>query len=64
MYPAMAIAASPNAWYAWVSPELVDFDGSRNDNAACKTLIPLGGCKERVVVGHYVGYDRYILIPC
>lgn len=59
MYPAMAVAASPEAWYAWVSPELVAFDEARDDNIACKSLIPLDGCEERVVIGHYVGYDRY-----
>jgi hypothetical protein len=55
----MAVAASPEAWYAWVSPELAAFDETRDDNPVCRTLISLGECDERVVIGHYVGYDRY-----
>ncbi|ORX48576.1 hypothetical protein DM01DRAFT_1309624 [Hesseltinella vesiculosa] len=50
-YPVMAVAASGEAWYAWLSPYLV------SGNPADKpTLIPMGNNK--LIVGHNVGYDR------
>lgn len=49
----MATAASPQAWYSWTSPYL--FGESDHPNH----LIPLGKTgRERIVVGHNVGYDR------
>lgn len=52
-YAVMATAASPTAWYAWISPWLLG-ESERVDH-----LIPLGQRnKERVIVGHNVGYDR------
>lgn len=52
-FAVMACASSPTAWYAWLSPWLLG--KSKND----RQLIPLGDpAKERVVVGHNVGYDR------
>ncbi|MCJ1283957.1 DNA-directed DNA polymerase gamma mip1 [Xylographa opegraphella] len=49
----MACAASPTAWYAWLSPWLMG--ESEND----QHLIPLGNpAAARIVVGHNVGYDR------
>jgi DNA polymerase gamma 1 len=51
-FAVMACAASPTAWYSWISPWLL---GDESD----KHLVPLGNPnKERVVVGHNVGYDR------
>lgn len=52
-FAVMACAASPNAWYSWISPWLL---GETEDPVQ---LIPLGNPqKERIVVGHNIGYDR------
>ncbi|KAK0621488.1 DNA polymerase family A-domain-containing protein [Bombardia bombarda] len=52
-FAVMACAASPDAWYAWLSPWLLG--ETEND----RQLIPLGDpTKARVIVGHNVGYDR------
>ena len=52
-FAVMACASSPSAWYAWLSPWLL---GETTDE---RQLIPLGDpTKERVIVGHNVGYDR------
>ncbi|KHO00711.1 DNA polymerase gamma [Metarhizium album ARSEF 1941] len=52
-FAVMACASSPTAWYAWLSPWLLG--KSKNH----RHLIPLGDpAKERVIVGHNVGYDR------
>jgi DNA polymerase gamma 1 len=52
-FAVMACAASPTAWYAWLSPWLL---GETEDY---RQLIPLGDpTKARVVVGHNIGYDR------
>lgn len=52
-FPVMACAASPTAWYCWISPWLLGESDSE------KHLVPLGDAtKERIVVGHNVGYDR------
>ncbi|KAI9492160.1 DNA polymerase family A-domain-containing protein [Zychaea mexicana] len=51
-YPVMAVAASGEAWYSWTSPYLSGDSDNPNH------LIPLGSGKERIVVGHNVGYDR------
>ena len=52
-FAVMACAASPDAWYAWLSPWLL----GETDNA--RQLVPLGDpSKERIIVGHNVGYDR------
>lgn len=52
-FAVMACAASPTAWYAWISPWLL------GDDKSDRHLIPLGGAqKYRIIVGHNVGYDR------
>lgn len=52
-FAVMACAASPTAWYAWISPWLL----GETENPV--QLIPLGDpTKERIVVGHNIGYDR------
>lgn len=52
-YACMACAASPTAWYAWLSPWLLE-ESERDDH-----LIPLGDpSRERIIVGHNIGYDR------
>lgn len=52
-FSVIACAASPSAWYAWLSPWLLG--ESKND----RQLIPLGDpTKERIIVGHKIGYDR------
>lgn len=49
----MACAASPNAWYSWISPWILD------PTQSPEHLIPLGAPDlPRVVVGHNVSYDR------
>ncbi|MCJ1326516.1 DNA-directed DNA polymerase gamma mip1 [Thelotrema lepadinum] len=52
-FAVMACAASPTAWYAWLSPWLL----GESDND--QHLVPLGKPnKPRIVVGHNIGYDR------
>jgi DNA polymerase gamma 1 len=52
-YAIMACAASPNAWYSWVSPWFI---GETEDP---QQLIPLGdSAVPKVIVGHNVSYDR------
>lgn len=52
-FAVMACAASPSAWYAWLSPWLL------GESAQTKHLVPLGSpSQSRIVVGHNVGYDR------
>ncbi|KAK4115119.1 hypothetical protein N656DRAFT_776196 [Canariomyces notabilis] len=52
-FAVMACAATPEAWYAWLSPWLLG--ETEND----RQLVPLGDpTKERVIVGHNVGFDR------
>ncbi|KAL2257889.1 hypothetical protein VTK26DRAFT_9006 [Humicola hyalothermophila] len=52
-FAVMACAATPEAWYAWLSPWLLG--ETENDHQ----LVPLGDpTRERVIVGHNVGFDR------
>jgi DNA polymerase gamma 1 len=52
-FAVLACAASPNGWYVWISPWLLD------QSADPKQLIPLGDKNvARIVVGHNVSYDR------
>ncbi|KAK7031336.1 POLAc domain-containing protein [Favolaschia claudopus] len=52
-YAIMACAASPSAWYAWVSPWLLN----QSDDPV--QLIPMGDPSvPRIIVGHNVSYDR------
>lgn len=52
-FAVMACAASPTAWYVWLSPWLLGEDENPIQ------LVPLGDpTKERIIVGHNVGYDR------
>lgn len=52
-FAVMACAATPHAWYAWLSPWLL---GETDDT---HQLVPLGDpTAERVIVGHNVGFDR------
>lgn len=52
-FAVMACAASSTSWYAWISPWLV------GESESDRHLIPLGSPgKERIVVGHNIGYDR------
>jgi DNA polymerase gamma 1 len=52
-YPIIAVAASTNAWYCWVSPWLLGLSDSPDH------LVPLGDPDTpKVVIGHNVAYDR------
>ncbi|KAI9274243.1 DNA polymerase family A-domain-containing protein [Sporodiniella umbellata] len=51
-HPTIATAVSEKAWYSWTSPYLLDRTQPKEQ------LIPLGRGKEKIVVGHNVGYDR------
>lgn len=56
-YPVMATAATPNAWYSWLSPVVFD----EPSNPIPVTLIPLfpgKSTRSALVIGHNVGYDR------
>jgi len=52
-YAVIACAMSDEAWYAWISPWVM----GESDEA--DHLIPMGDPnKERIIVGHNIGYDR------
>ncbi|KAI9766335.1 MAG: DNA-directed DNA polymerase gamma mip1 [Geoglossum simile] len=52
-FAVIACAASPTAWYAWLSPWLL------GESESDRHLIPLGDpTVSRIVIGHNVGYDR------
>lgn len=52
-FAVMACAASPTAWYGWLSPWLL---GETENHIQ---LVPLGDpSKPRVIIGHNIGYDR------
>jgi DNA polymerase gamma 1 len=52
-FAVMACAASPTAWYVWLSPWLL------GETDVKTQLVPLGDpTKDRIVVGHNIGYDR------
>lgn len=52
-FACMACAASPTAWYAWISPWLL------GESDTDRHLVPLGDPNlPRIVVGHNIGYDR------
>lgn len=52
-FAVMACAASPNAWYAWISPWLL----GETENP--RQLVPIGSSKKpKIIIGHNVGYDR------
>ncbi|KAK7469280.1 DNA-directed DNA polymerase gamma mip1 [Stygiomarasmius scandens] len=53
-YPIIACAASPNAWYVWLSPWILAPSSNSPEH-----LIPLGPRDvPRIVIGHNVSYDR------
>ncbi|KAI1804414.1 DNA polymerase family A-domain-containing protein [Daldinia bambusicola] len=52
-FAVMACAMSPTHWYAWLSPWLM------GESESDRHLVPLGDpTKERIIVGHNIGYDR------
>ncbi|OTB20381.1 hypothetical protein K445DRAFT_312829 [Daldinia sp. EC12] len=52
-FAVMACAVSSTNWYAWLSPWLL------GESESDQHLVPLGDpTKERIIVGHNVGYDR------
>lgn len=52
-FACMACAASPTAWYAWLSPWLL------GESKSDRHLIPLGNLSTpRIIVGHNISYDR------
>lgn len=59
-YPVMATAATPNAWYSWLSPSIFANDKSPQSGVP-STLIPIATShpdQPKIIVGHNVGYDR------
>lgn len=72
--PILAVAVSTNSWYSWVSERLSsgeDFYGNIQHHTTLDELIPMerrlwsksekvnrNSCKERLIVGHSVSYDR------
>ncbi|KAF5385731.1 hypothetical protein D9757_005495 [Collybiopsis confluens] len=53
-YPIIACAASPNAWYVWLSPWILDPSSNSPEH-----LVPIGPSDtSRLIVGHNVSYDR------
>ncbi|GBC08066.1 hypothetical protein RclHR1_00790016 [Rhizophagus clarus] len=56
-YPLIACAASPTAWYSWISPRLLSNDNEIDCES--KYLVPMGNLKRnRLIVGHNIGIDR------
>ena len=52
-FAVMACAASKTAWYAWLSPWLME------ESESDRHLIPLGNPDQaRIIIGHNIGYDR------
>ena len=52
-FAVMACAASPTAWYAWLSPWLL------GESESDHHLVPLGDSNTpRIIIGHNIGYDR------
>ncbi|TGZ85244.1 DNA polymerase family A [Ascodesmis nigricans] len=52
-FAVMACAGTPNGWYCWISPWIM----GETENP--RQLVPLGDpTKDRIVIGHNVGYDR------
>lgn len=59
-YPVMATAATPNAWYSWLSPAIFA-DAHSPLSGVPSTLIPIATTnpdQAKIIVGHNVGYDR------
>lgn len=57
--PVIACAASSEAWYGWVSPCLFATDEEIETLDLRSKLVSLGDrLREKIVVGHNVGYDR------
>ncbi|GBC08670.1 hypothetical protein RclHR1_00830021 [Rhizophagus clarus] len=73
-YGLIACAASPYAWYTWISPHLFEIikDFENNEKSATSekikankvlekkigNLIPMGQIKDRIIVGHNISFDR------
>lgn len=59
-YPVMATAATPNAWYSWLSPAVFAAEDDMKSGIP-STLIPISRSHPdlpKIIVGHNVGYDR------
>lgn len=58
-YPVLATAASPQAWYAWVSPVLTNHTKDADLIDDFEHLIPMAThSKPKLLVGYNVSYDR------
>ncbi|XP_035668321.1 DNA polymerase subunit gamma-1-like isoform X1 [Branchiostoma floridae] len=68
-FPTLATAASPNAWYSWVSDRLLEDHYSWSPHPTLDDLITMetavrsikpGGedWREKIVIGHNVSFDR------
>ncbi|CAH1254097.1 POLG [Branchiostoma lanceolatum] len=68
-FPTLATAASPNAWYSWVSDRLMEDHYSWSPRPTLDDLIAMetavgsikpGGAdwREKIVIGHNVSFDR------
>ncbi len=57
-WPTLAAALSPNAWYSWCSPYLIDITKKPADRQCLspKDLISIGN--PLLVIGHNVSFDR------
>ncbi|EMR08669.1 hypothetical protein PNEG_02846 [Pneumocystis murina B123] len=51
-FAVIACAAAENAWYAWLSPWLIE------ETKSPRQLIPIGNIGKRIIIGHNIGYDR------
>eukprot|EP00047_Mylnosiga_fluctuans_P005158 m.238770 g.238770 ORF g.238770 m.238770 type:complete len:1172 (+) comp13360_c0_seq1:44-3559(+) len=57
-YPVMAVAASTTAWYAWVPQRLIDAVRGKKILANPDMISLATPTDPRLVIGHFVGYDR------
>ncbi|KAG7664335.1 uncharacterized protein J8A68_002154 [[Candida] subhashii] len=59
-YPVLAVCASLDAWYGWVSPVLMDIaKGKQGPELDWNHLIPMDcATKKKLIVGYNVSYDR------
>ena len=56
-FPSLAVAASSEAWYGWVSKRLANIQTDEPTPQGYAEAIPFGN-DPRTLIGHNVAYDR------
>lgn len=57
-YAVMACAVSAKAWYAWISPYMLQESDSPSHTIPMISADATGSQRPRLLIGHHVGYDR------